>query len=112
MSLIKFLFELSDNYLRKLTVFFSAYSHSEVLYTQPPPSKRFPGDWICVGCQGLNYSRRTDCYRCHAEKPESEMTKYKDDWMCPKCNGNNFSRRVDCYKCKTPKPDPTVSVSA
>ena len=35
------------------------------------PKKRFATDWICPGCQGLNYSKRVDCYKCHAPKPEN-----------------------------------------
>ena len=34
------------------------------------PKKRFPTDWICPDCHGLNYSKRTDCFKCHLAKPE------------------------------------------
>ncbi|KAL5270401.1 hypothetical protein ACHWQZ_G001204 [Mnemiopsis leidyi] len=52
----------------------SASSYSNV--SAPPPGplsipkKRFPTDWICPDCHGLNYSKRTDCFKCHLAKPE------------------------------------------
>ena len=27
-----------------------------------------PGDWICSGCQNLNFAFRTNCNRCHLPK--------------------------------------------
>jgi hypothetical protein len=32
------------------------------------------GDWICgrKKCQGMNFARRTDCFRCNAPKPTTE----------------------------------------
>jgi len=80
------------------------------------PKKRFPTDWICPDCHGLNYSKRTDCFKCHLAKPEEDQgfesrslekssRPVRDgDWTCGSCGGNNFSRRTDCYRCKDPKP--------
>ena len=31
----------------------------------------FDGDWICGQCQGNNFARRTDCFKCRAPKDES-----------------------------------------
>ena len=30
-------------------------------------------DWICANCQGHNFSRREDCYRCKKPKDEQSM---------------------------------------
>ena len=60
-------------------------------------------DWECPKCKSNNFSRRMDCYKCHARKPPRDP-KHPDDWECMKCKGNNFSRRVDCFKCQEPKP--------
>ena len=28
-----------------------------------------PNDWLCPKCNGHNYSRREDCYKCKTAKP-------------------------------------------
>ena len=63
----------------------------------------FTEDWECDKCGSNNFSRRIDCFKCHARKPPIDP-KHPNDWECRNCKGNNFSRRIDCFKCGEPKP--------
>jgi hypothetical protein len=36
-------------------------------------------EWICPKCDGRNYSRRIDCYKCKAEKPKEGISS-KSHW--------------------------------
>jgi len=118
-----------NSYVEQSRPSYSAYNQPPV--TAPPPGplsipkKRFPTDWICPECKGLNYSKRTDCFKCHLTKPEegqgydarnqlegSRGPVRAGDWTCGSCDGNNFSRRTTCYRCKEPKPEDSGSIAA
>lgn len=32
-----------------------------------------PGDWMCPECNGHNFARRMDCFKCQAPRPEETM---------------------------------------
>jgi len=83
------------------------------------------GEWDCPSCGINNFSRRTECFKCHEPKggagggggrreerggdrdggyerrPPPE--KREGDWECKSCNRNNFARNTDCFKCHEPK---------
>ena len=82
-----------------------------------------PTDWLCEICNGQNFSRRVDCFKCKAPKgtaatmnaQHSDINRLpqpqKVDGLCEFCNVQNFSRRVECFKCKAPKSDRSILVS-
>ena len=49
----------------------STHLHHSNVRAEPGPKKRYSAEWICPGCQGLNFSKRVDCFKCHAAKPET-----------------------------------------
>jgi|SRR3989344_913761 len=62
---------------------------------QHKPNIYRTGDWVCDGCNQLNFASRRQCYNCSAKKkPE----KKKGDWNCD-CGTMNFASRSCCYKC-------------
>lgn len=80
-----------------------------------------PGDWECPSCGGINFSRRTDCFRCEAEKPEGlapvglgREDMRRGDWMCSECGTHNFSNKTQCRTCEVPRAqgDPNFGASA
>lgn len=58
-----------------------------------------PDDWVCVGCQTLNYSYRKECYKCFKDKLGNQC-KVETEWVCDGCNVTNFAYRKNCFKCK------------
>lgn len=86
---------------------------------QGPPGGQ-DGDWICPTCNGNNFSRRSQCFKCNAPRPEGtggyageHCNAYggerrrpgpaPGDWECPSCGVSNFARRTECFKCNAPK---------
>merc|ERR1712217_771408 len=71
-----------------------------------PKFKPRPGDWNCQSCGHLNYSSRTECQKCSAPRPDSQirMGQKPGDWVCPSCGDLNFATRTECRKCGNPKP--------
>uniref|UniRef100_A0A336LJB2 RNA helicase n=1 Tax=Culicoides sonorensis TaxID=179676 RepID=A0A336LJB2_CULSO len=83
--------------------------------------KREPraGDWNCPECSQSNFGRNSECFKCHAEKPEgagggsggdynSDRPKREPragDWNCPECSQSNFGRNSECFKCHAEKPE-------
>eukprot|EP00854_Cymbomonas_tetramitiformis_P000482 gene482-871_t len=71
----------------------------------PPPdsasSPPAPPDWICSHCNSANLgTRRLDCQRCQAIRPES------GGWKCSTCEAANWHRRLyDCARCGARRPD-------
>ncbi|KAG2186206.1 hypothetical protein INT43_002644 [Umbelopsis isabellina] len=80
-----------------------------------PPSR--DGDWSCPDCNASNFSRRNECFKCNAQRPEGSYDNSAgrnggerprreprpDDWNCSACNAVNFSRRTECFKCNEPR---------
>ena len=90
---------------------------------------RRDGEWDCSKCGVNNFSRRTECFKCHEPKSGSggggggggyrrddrggdrdgererrpPPEKREGDWECKSCNRNNFARNTDCFKCHEPK---------
>lgn len=62
------------------------------------------GDWRCQ-CGAHNFSRRTRCFACSAEK--NGLIQYvikPGDWICDACNGHNFRARTECFLCSKKRP--------
>merc|ERR1712129_332039 len=36
------------------------------------------GDWICRSCEGHNFARRTECFKCHAPQEERDERDERD----------------------------------
>lgn len=82
----------------------------------PAAGEQRPGDWFCVRCNGLNFSRRVTCFSCGAPKdagaaaqmmgmwPQQQPVGLPGDWVCPRCGYNNFARRTTCMRCNEPAP--------
>ncbi|KAI9289284.1 hypothetical protein BC943DRAFT_376566 [Umbelopsis sp. AD052] len=90
---------------------------------QGPPGGGRDGDWTCPTCNGNNFSRRTECFKCNASRPEGagggggyggdsgktyggerrRPGPTPGDWECPSCGVSNFARRTECFKCNAPK---------
>ncbi|OAY85494.1 hypothetical protein ACMD2_04122, partial [Ananas comosus] len=83
---------------------------------------RKPGDWNCMSCNHLNFSRRDSCQRCHEQRPPAASGANSSfgfgsgggsdvvrpgDWYCS-CGTHNFASRSSCFKCSFPKEDSAV----
>ncbi|XP_020100650.1 zinc finger Ran-binding domain-containing protein 2-like [Ananas comosus] len=88
---------------------------------------RKPGDWNCMSCNHLNFSRRDSCQRCHEQRPPAASGANSSfgfgsgggyaprtraragwkfgDWICtrPGCNKHNFASRTECFGCNAPR---------
>ncbi|XP_035541926.1 zinc finger protein VAR3, chloroplastic-like [Juglans regia] len=65
------------------------------------------GDWMCLKCNFLNFSRNIRCLKCQEDGPKGaagDVEMKKGDWTCPECNFMNFSRNIRCLKCKAEGP--------
>merc|ERR1711865_1016870 len=90
-----------------------------------------PGDWLCPGCNDLQFARNEQCRRCGMAKPETAGVVLNNqqgllsgdvssvspsggflnshqakpgDWLCPGCNDLQFARNEACRRCGTLKP--------
>lgn len=70
-----------------------------------------PGDWVCTGCNFMNFARNVRCRQCDMAKPNNVSSNYsqpamkKGDWNCPRCSFMNFSRNRHCVNCHDqPRP--------
>eukprot|EP00667_Euglena_gracilis_P007464 EG_transcript_7532 len=61
------------------------------------------GDWVCVGCTGVNYSGRFACYSCTKPRPEDTVDNrskaMRDGWSCAACRRINFRWHEQCRRC-------------
>ncbi|EPS72027.1 hypothetical protein M569_02730, partial [Genlisea aurea] len=66
------------------------------------------GDWICTGCNFINFSRNARCLKCKMEGPERlvsvDPAMKKGDWNCHRCSFMNFSGNKQCLRCQEPRP--------
>jgi len=73
------------------------------------------GDWMCPGCNDLQFARNTECRKCGTANPGSGgggggggvpggKGMKAGDWMCPGCNDLQFARNTECRKCGTANP--------
>lgn len=64
-----------------------------------------PGDWVCSGCQNINFSYRNTCNKCHESNVGATRIGLKPgDWICPGCGDLVFASKNKCKMCQTPKP--------
>eukprot|EP00873_Tetraselmis_striata_P027753 jgi/Tetstr1/448017/TSEL_035318.t1 len=77
-----------------------------------------PGDWECPACGGVNFSRRTECFRCEEAKPAglplAEDGLRRGDWICVECETHNYSDKTACRDCGVPRAqgDPNFGTAA
>ncbi|XAR72201.1 hypothetical protein NMG60_11018763 [Bertholletia excelsa] len=64
------------------------------------PLKR--GDWICDGCNFLNYAKNIKCLQCNKKPPKRQLN--PGEWECDSCNYINFRRNAVCLKCEYRRP--------
>jgi len=64
-----------------------------------------PGDWICPGCQNVNFSHRNQCGKCGTSSQGQQRVGMRPgDWICPSCGDLVFASKSACKMCQTPKP--------
>merc|ERR1711920_732342 len=66
-----------------------------------------PGDWICISCGELVFSRNARCKMCGASKPEGAGrvgARDERDWNCPNCGDLVFGSKKQCRMCGASKP--------
>lgn len=78
-------------------------------------------DWYCTACNGLNFSRRTECYQCGAPRSRdakafagegglgddggafpsqpAKRAPEQNNWICLQCQASNFRTRRTCWQC-------------
>eukprot|EP00660_Eupelagonema_oceanica_P012845 gene12845-13622_t len=49
----------------------------------PRPLQMRPGDYTCPACGSHNFSRRTDCFRCHAPRPAGGRSRLPAAYAAP-----------------------------
>ncbi|CAK9179254.1 unnamed protein product [Ilex paraguariensis] len=66
------------------------------------------GDWMCLKCNFMNFSRNIKCRKCGDGGPRrvggDDVEMKKGDWVCHECSFMNFARNVRCLKCKAEGP--------
>ncbi|XP_065851088.1 zinc finger protein VAR3, chloroplastic isoform X2 [Euphorbia lathyris] len=66
------------------------------------------GDWMCLKCNFMNFSKNIRCLNCKEEGPkklgDTDTEIKKGDWICSKCDFMNFYRNKRCLKCKEEGP--------
>mmetsp|Transcript_6257 Transcript_6257/g.14971 ORF Transcript_6257/g.14971 Transcript_6257/m.14971 type:complete len:368 (+) Transcript_6257:80-1183(+) len=90
--------------------------------TAQPRITAMPGDWVCPGCQDLQFQRNETCRCCGTPKPTARsassgkrhMDKGKGqledseawpgDWYCNDCGDLQFARNSTCRRCGAPSP--------
>lgn len=72
-----------------------------------------PGDWICPGCNDLQFARNPHCRQCRTARPGGPITPgYGEpgDWLCGTCGDLQFRRNPSCRKCGTPHGETASTV--
>mmetsp|Transcript_11862 Transcript_11862/g.20064 ORF Transcript_11862/g.20064 Transcript_11862/m.20064 type:complete len:124 (-) Transcript_11862:679-1050(-) len=58
----------TDFYQKSLQSYMATEVLPSTLEHQEQGKSEVHEDWICSQCKGVNFSRRTDCYKCKNEK--------------------------------------------
>lgn len=78
-----------------------------------PGSK--PGDWICPGCNDLQFARNPVCRQCRTPRPAGaggNNMGEPGDWICSVCGDLQFRRNTECRKCGNTNKDSSTSADA
>ncbi|CAK0807953.1 unnamed protein product [Prorocentrum cordatum] len=79
-----------------------------------PGSK--PGDWICPGCNDLQFARNPVCRQCRTPRPAGAGGQNTfgeaGDWICSVCGDLQFRRNTECRKCGNTNKDSSTSADA
>lgn len=69
------------------------------------------GDWLCAGCNAMNFGWRSECYQCASPRSEASVGTTEggdwnspgnvshNNWYCVQCQASNFRTRNDCWQC-------------
>ncbi|KAK3247791.1 hypothetical protein CYMTET_42724 [Cymbomonas tetramitiformis] len=67
------------------------------------------GDWLCPGCNDLQFARNIKCRRCGESRPTdagdlpATHNVREGDWTCPGCSDHQFARNTNCRRCGHPR---------
>lgn len=85
------------------------------VYGLTPQRNQKKGDWICQGCNAMNFGWRDECYQCASPRLAAAASASSDgwsqgsighnNWHCSQCNASNFRTRNDCWQCGTPNQE-------
>lgn len=67
------------------------------------------GDWVCPGCNDLQFGKNEKCRRCGTPNPKPPAAGKGSgmrvgDWICPTCSDFQYARNAQCRRCGTPNP--------
>jgi hypothetical protein len=69
-------------------------------------------NWICLSCKNDNFPTRTECNRCHEDRPSTDKGKVEAignlsnvNWICISCKNDNFPTRTTCNRCQSDRPN-------
>lgn len=72
-------------------------------WTDGPTLETRPGDWKCLECANVNFSRREKCNKCDKPKKEVFDNSFNGginfelgDWECPRCGNLNKAANAKC----------------
>lgn len=81
------------------------------VYGLTPQRNQKKGDWLCAGCNAMNFGWRTECYQCASPRSEASVgvsdsgdwntsgSVSHNNWFCSQCQASNFRTRNDCWQC-------------